>query len=232
MKARIRWRRWAHRAAQRARAWGRLLHVLPYQPECRTTEQWTAAYQAGVLSYYGRLDELARYSVIVGYLDWFAGLAAARRPTVLDVGCGTGLLRERLEGVDFAEYVGVDLSVAAVAEARSRAHPRSHFFVGDVATLDLGRFDVVVLNEVLYYVPDAAAFLARIRALLAPGGVLLVSMWRHPGDRSLWRKVDQAFPIVDRVEVRNRGNPINARGWLIGACRARSTATSSGDERR
>lgn len=235
------WRRRTRRVAHRAGEWGRRLGLLRYQPERRTAEQWTAAYEAGQLGYYGGLDELARYSVIVGYIGWFAAAGPARRPSVLDVGCGTGLLRERLEGVEFAEYVGVDLSHAAIGAARSRGHPRSRFVVGDASALDLGRFDVVVLNEVLYYAPEPAAFLQQMRAILQPDGVLIVSMWRHGGDRWLWRCVADAFPIVDRVEVRNRANPVNPRGWLVACYRASGsgargavagggTASAQGDE--
>jgi hypothetical protein len=46
-------------------------------------------------------------------------------------------------------------------------------------------------------------------------------MWRHPGDRSLWRTVDEQFPLVDRVEARNRGNELNPRGWIVSCHRRR-----------
>lgn len=211
-------RRLVARAARRAAALGRRLGVLPYRPERRSADEWTSAYEAGHLGYYGALDELARYSVLVGYVGWFAA-GRGDPPTVLDVGCGTGLLRERLEGVPLAGYVGVDLSRAAVAAAEGRGFARSRFVVGDAATLDLGRSDVVVLNEVLYYAPDPAAFLRRVRDLVAPDGLVLVSMWRHPGDRSLWRTVDRLLPILDRVEVRDPANAVNPRGWWVAACR-------------
>jgi 2-polyprenyl-3-methyl-5-hydroxy-6-metoxy-1,4-benzoquinol methylase len=212
------------RRARRFGRWsaqqGRRLGLLAYRPEHWTTEQWDAEYRAGSLGRYGDLAELARYSVLVGYIAWHAARRPDNGPAILDVGCGVGLLRERLDGVAFAQYVGVDLSAPAIGEADARGHARSRFVVGDVTTpdvdrLDLGRFDVVVLNEMLYYVPDPAAFLDRIRGLLQPEGVLVVSVWRHPGDRALWRTIDAAFSLVDRVEVRNRANPVNAKGWVV-----------------
>ncbi|MFN2607335.1 MAG: trans-aconitate 2-methyltransferase [Acidimicrobiales bacterium] len=210
----------ARRAARTAAVWGRRLGVLAYRPERWTTEQWDAAHAAGSLGYYGGLGELARYSVIAGYVAWFAAERPDRPPTVLDVGCGAGLLRRHLEGAPFAEYVGVDLSGAAIQAATTGMHARSRFVKGDIAELDLGRFDVVVLNEVLYYAPDARVFLQRARSALHADGLLVVSMWRHPRDRSLWRILDEAFSLVDRVAVRNRANPVNRRGWWIGCYRA------------
>jgi 2-polyprenyl-6-hydroxyphenyl methylase/3-demethylubiquinone-9 3-methyltransferase len=201
---------------------GRRIGVLPHQPEQWSPEQWTDAYGSGQLEYYGTLDELARYSLLVGYVGFFFPPAPDRAaPRVLDVGCGTGLLRARLEGTGVGDYVGVDLSPAAVETASRRRLERSRFEVGDVSTLDLGRFDVVVLNEMLYYVEEVGSFLARLGSLLEPSGLLLVSMWRHPGDRSLWRTVDEHFPLVDRVEARNRGNEINPRGWIVSCHRRR-----------
>lgn len=207
------------RAAHALQALARRVGVLGYQPERRSAEEWTDAYGAGHLAYYGALDELARYSVIVGYLSWFGRTAPGGAPSVLDVGCGDGLLRERLDPGQFSQYVGVDLSEAAIAKAVSRRYERSRFLVGDVMALELDRCDVIVLNEVVYYVADVPAFFTRLRGLLAPGGVVIVSMWRHPGDQILWRTIDAAVPIVDRVEVRNRGNAVNPRGWQVAVCR-------------
>ena len=215
-------RRRARQGARKAGAVGRRLGVLPHQPERWSSEQWTDAYGSGALEYYGTLDELARYSLLVGYVGFFFPPGGDRpRPRVLDVGCGTGLLRARLDGADVGEYVGVDLSATAVETAERRRLPRSTFLAGDVTALDQGRFDVVVLNEMLYYVEDVDAFLARLGQLLEPSGLLLVSMWRHPGDRSLWRTVDERFPLVDRVEARNRGNELNPRGWIVSCHRRR-----------
>lgn len=224
------WRRLARGAARRVGVWGRRVGVLRYQPERWTTEQWNEAYTARALDYYAELNELARYSVIGGYVRWFTGVAAPNRPGILDVGCGTGLLREHLEGVEFSQYVGVDLSDAAIRAATARAHPRSRFLVGDVSNVDLGRFDIAVLNEVLYYAPKPLQFLARMRSILHPRGALIVSMWRHPGDRSLWRRVDESFTLLDRVEVRNRSNPVNRRGWLVACYAASGTLPSPGPD--
>lgn len=212
-------RRRLRRAADGAHALARRTGILGYQPERRSAEAWTESYDAGHLAYYGDLRELGRYSAILGYVSWFGRTAPGGTPSILDVGCGPGLLRERLDPAAFSEFVGVDVSEAAITEAVSRQHPRSRFLVGDVMSLELGRFDVIVLNEVVYYVADVPVFLARLRALLTPGGVVVVSMWRHPADRVLWRTIDGVLPIVDRVEVRNRANAVNPRGWMVAACR-------------
>jgi 2-polyprenyl-3-methyl-5-hydroxy-6-metoxy-1,4-benzoquinol methylase len=122
-----------------------------------------------------------------------------------------------MDDLSFSVYLGVDVSEEAIRKATADGHARSTFVVGEVARLDVGKFDIAVLNEVLYYAPDAKTMLASVAEVIEPGGHLLVSMWRHPGDRVLWRTVSAVFELVDRVDVRNRANQVNKRGWTV-AC--------------
>lgn len=173
---------------------------------------WDREYDKGVLEYYGELRELARYSVLIGYLREQGGAL-----DVLDIGCGVGLLRGRLRDDEVARFVGTDPSSVAVQRARE-AHPADEFVVTELPEVALGPFDVVVCNEMLYYVDDLDALLERIGALLAPGGRLLTSIVRHPGDVTLHRALDERFERVDAVVVRSESGPGNA--WRL-ACHAR-----------
>src|SRR5690348_2798439 len=49
-------------------------------------KQWEAEYQNGRWEYMKNLEELARYSIIVGYVDYLKKGGA-----ILDVGCGEGI---------------------------------------------------------------------------------------------------------------------------------------------
>ena len=127
---------------------------------------------SGQLDYYGELDELGRYSVLVGYVGWVGRARGLSHRAVLDVGCGTGSAARAARRRDWSEYVGVDLSETAIDAARPVRTDRSQFVVGDAMALDLGRFDIVVLNEVLYYADRPACFpRSGARPSLAPGGV-------------------------------------------------------------
>ena len=196
---------WVRRVADRR-------GLLPYRSEPWTPEQWRAGYTSGHLDYFAGIDELPRYSLLLGYLVFLGG-----QPEILDVGCGQGLLRARIEGVPFRRYVGIDPVPAAIEQARALEDGRTRILVGDITdpTLELGHFDVVVCNEVLSVASDPVAVLARVRDVLRPGGHLLTSTWRHPGDEALWRLVDQRFTRVDAVEAQNPANPIALEGWRV-----------------
>jgi SAM-dependent methyltransferase len=93
---------------------------------------------------------------------------------LLDIGCGRGIFL-KLAAAHF-ETVGIDVSPAACDYARSRLGLDVR--CGDFLALDLPResFDVVTLWDVLAGLPDARTAIARIRALLKPGGRLVLTL--------------------------------------------------------
>ena len=105
----------------------------------------------------------------------------------LDVGCGTGFLRDHLKDAD---YLGVDLNPNYIAAAR---HRRGDCFqVGDALHLDaIGRqFDRVVCIGLVHHLDDAQAqtALAQCRARLEPGGeIFLIDALWPPGKNALGR---------------------------------------------
>jgi 2-polyprenyl-3-methyl-5-hydroxy-6-metoxy-1,4-benzoquinol methylase len=94
---------------------------------------------------------------------------------VLDVGCGDGLLARQLNG-KAAEVLGLDRSGHILAAANTAAPGAGvSYLQGDVlaAPLRPESFDAVVSVAALHHM-DPAAGLSAMRALLRPGGRLLV----------------------------------------------------------
>jgi SAM-dependent methyltransferase len=86
---------------------------------------------------------------------------------ILEIGCGEGHQSQHLSRV-CGQLYGIDVSVRAVRRARRRC-PEGEFAAGDPFTFRLAEMpaavDLVVACEVLYYVKDIPAFLARISRL-------------------------------------------------------------------
>jgi SAM-dependent methyltransferase len=111
---------------------------------------------------------------------------ARRGGRVLDVGCGTGFLLERLAERGFSG-IGIDLSPDSVEHARRRlaeigAGDRLEARVGSAYGPPEGPFDLIALTDVLEHLEDPRGCLGALRAVLAPGGLLVIST---PNRRSL-----------------------------------------------
>ncbi len=97
--------------------------------------------------------------------------------TLLDVGCGGGLLSEPLARMGFT-VTGIDAGDKNVAVAKIHAEQSGLDIDYRVATperLAGDQFDVVMIMEIIEHVPDVAEFLAAVAPLVKPGGALLAA---------------------------------------------------------
>jgi SAM-dependent methyltransferase len=141
----------------------------------RSVEDWDAHYESG--DDVKRIDaaEEPRYAAIS---ELTAKVAAV--PSVLDLGCGSGLLYASLRDRQIHDYTGVDLSASAITLARRFADDRTKFVAADIRVWNPPNgYDAIVFNEVLYYLEDPLHVVKRYLPALRPGGALLVSMY-HP----------------------------------------------------
>src|SRR5260370_2369275 len=78
----------------------------------QSAETWEAQYAAGRWDFLAQLSELARFSVLAGYICHLKPGGA-----VLDTGCGQGVLLPRLPSPCYSRYVGIDGSGTAISRA-------------------------------------------------------------------------------------------------------------------
>ncbi len=131
-------------------------------------------------------------------------------PRVLDVGCGTGFLLEKLAGLGFTG-IGIDLSPESVEHSRARlarigAADRLSAVVGSAYEPPEGPYDLVTLTDVLEHLEEPRACLAAVRERLAPGGLVVISTPnRHslPGARRWLSEHGLSFIKVSLAPVDN-----------------------------
>jgi 2-polyprenyl-3-methyl-5-hydroxy-6-metoxy-1,4-benzoquinol methylase len=101
------------------------------------------------------------------------GAEAVRGKVIADVGCGAGSFLDLVQGMA-AATVGIEPAVAYHDALRSKGHSLFPFCADAVSTWR-GRVDVVVSFSVVEHLEDPVAFLREARALLKPGGMMVLS---------------------------------------------------------
>lgn len=98
--------------------------------------------------------------------------------SVIDVGCGTGSLLQRLsQAHPHLQLLGIDISEGMLARARARQTEGPIVFLhADVMTFaPSSRFDVAIMCRVASHIPSLDGVFAKIRSLLTGKGKLLLS---------------------------------------------------------
>lgn len=104
------------------------------------------------------------------------------RGEILEVGCGHGHVAQLIAAQFPQSHVtGLDISVTAIDRARA-GYPGLAFVAGDIADSDTvsklatGRFNVIILNQLLWYILDTLpVVLGNVRTLLSDDGCLIIS---------------------------------------------------------
>jgi SAM-dependent methyltransferase len=129
---------------------------------------------------------------------------------VLDVGCGTGGVLAHLSAR--ASTVGVDRSIQALRHSRSRG-------VDAVAAADMdrlpfapGTFDLITMLDVIEHFADDLSVVRNARALLRPGGALLVSV---PAFQSLFSEHDTTLQHFRRYRASQLRRVLEAGGYVV-----------------
>lgn len=180
-----------------------------------TAEGWDEEYAAGRWAFLRDLPESGRYGIIGMWL-----MLNRAFDKVLDIGCGEGLLYERLAPLGLKHYVGVDLAPKALDIANVDPSIAS-LRAGDMHTFEPAageRFNAIVFNEVLHFAEDPGAVVARYIPWLAEDGVIALSMyspkrpesgankliarlWEATDDTSRWVVLDDYRLVSDKKGV-------------------------------
>lgn len=141
-------------------------------------------------------ERIVRAVITGNIVKMLSMLGIARDARILDVGCGRGVLLDRLARVGFENLLGADPFISADGTTPLGVGLMKRY-VSEVP----GEFDLIMFNHSLEHVPDFIATLEAAREKLASGGCCLVRLpttsseaWDTYGEN--WVDIDAPRHIV------------------------------------
>jgi 2-polyprenyl-3-methyl-5-hydroxy-6-metoxy-1,4-benzoquinol methylase len=97
---------------------------------------------------------------------------------VLDIACGVGYGTQMLQQAGANQVIGVDLSTEAIQYAQHHYQQPNIQFISDNAEEFQWseKFEVIISFETIEHLPHPQKFLQRVRQLLSPEGIFLLSV--------------------------------------------------------
>ena len=146
-----------------------------------SVKEWNHLYEEGHWDYLEDYGEAARYDVIIGMIRRRKSIK-----TILDLGCGSGVLAEHLENGKYA-YTGIDFSAKAI-EKSNPAY--GSFHTADVTSyIPEHKYDCIVANEVLYYISDQIGLIQKYMDWLTEDGFIIISLYLRKSPLKLIKKI-------------------------------------------
>lgn len=161
-------------------------------------------------------------------IDWF--LQAIGPGTVLDIGCSQGILALLAGRRGDTEVTGVDILDAAIEDASRRLAEEPEAvqqavsfvqvdFLTDDITAYQGRFDTVVIGQVLEHLSDPATFVARAVSCLSPAGQIVITVpygvWDHDEHEETFY-AHTLFAILQPLVTVTRVEMVGGRLAMVG----------------
>ncbi|WP_321844912.1 trans-aconitate 2-methyltransferase [Paraburkholderia bannensis] len=153
--------------------------------------------------------------------DLLAAVPATPVSNAIDIGCGPGNSTELLIAhAPQARVSGLDASADMLDAARARL-PQIEFTLAEIAQwsanaqADTPRFDLMLANAVLQWLPDHDTLFAQLVQRLAPGGHLAIQMpdnLDEPAHRLL-REIAASGPWAGRLAGTARTERFDARHY-------------------
>ncbi len=127
------------------------------------------------------------------------GLIAGARE-IAEIGCGHGLLQLQIEKAYNRDVTGFDLNEVALKQNVSERSAINCYDIHQKDPALQGKFDLILLFDVLEHITDEDGFLSALLFHLAPGGKLAVNV---PAGMWAYSEYDIAAGHVRRYSIRS-----------------------------
>lgn len=132
--------------------------------------------------------------------------------TILEIGCGNGVVRDQFEQKYQRPVHGCDLNLPALKLARRGMGELYFYNIHDRRPEWKGYFDTILILDTLEHIEDTRSFLESARYHLKPGGQLVINV---PAMQWLYGVYDRIAGHVKRYNLRQLQSELNEAGFDV-----------------
>lgn len=164
--------------------------------------KWDKEYASGRWDYFNDALQVSRYEAVLQFVDGYAG-----KRTILELGCGEGILQARMRPGSYERFLGIDISKVAIRKASLLKDRSTDYKCGDMEKfVPSGKFSLLIFNEVLNYSDDPVRLLTRYTGFLEPNGLVICSFFETEHSLQIMRDIERRFPVIgQKLSVNQRG---------------------------
>jgi trans-aconitate methyltransferase len=168
------------------------------EPSVPTQQEWENEYESGSWERLNALSERAHSAVVLSYVVSFRPASS-----ILELGCGEGILFRDLQKFPYTQYIGVDISHYAIEQCLQFVDDKTMFIADNAETYrPASSFDVIILNESIYYFTEPINTMRRYANYLTKDGVFVLSIYDNLRTRPIRRALKEEFHLVDETAVK------------------------------
>lgn len=169
-----------------------------------------------------RVDECQRVFDLGSTYWWFVGTRhviysrlaevgwAQSGSRILDVGCGSGIMLDKLAAL--TDPVGIDVVWDCAVYCLNKGHRKVCCADAETLPFGTGKFDLLIATDVIEHCRDDAGALREFRRVLRPSGRLVISVPAFP---FLWSDHDVALDHWRRYRLRPLTDMVRSSGFRV-----------------
>jgi predicted TPR repeat methyltransferase len=161
--------------------------------------RWNYKYSIGKWNFMGK--EHLRYNAIVELIK----SCKIENLKILDLGCGYGSLNGYLKEINYEFCLGIDFSSNAISKAKKENYENSKFLVADIHKFKTEtKFDIIIFNEVLYYLENQMEIVNRYSNYLNQEGYFIFSFYGIRED--LNQSLSNSYKLIKSEVIKQSEN--------------------------
>jgi 2-polyprenyl-3-methyl-5-hydroxy-6-metoxy-1,4-benzoquinol methylase len=175
-------------------------------------ERWNYRFDKNRAAMLREGDEVARQEIMADFCMKYKS-----KPKILELGCGEGVFAKLMKNHKIAYFEGSDISDLAIENCQIYADEKTFFKAGDMNTYlpKNSLFDILCINEAIYYSPNPTNLLRRYQQFMHPDGIFVISFHEREGNKKVWENLSSNVSVIDSKTFEGKDNTWTCRVFRL-----------------